>query len=119
MWQGINRRKFPRVNYPCKIVVIKDSHKDKIATRTENIGVGGVCVVINKPLNRYDDAGVILYLGDGHQPVCCDGKVVWVVKKSASEYDTGIEFTALKDSDRLRIERVIQLCQKEQGFSTT
>ena len=111
MWQGINRRKFPRVNYPCKIVVINSKHREKFSTQTENIGVGGVCVVIDKPLNRFDDAGVILYLDDNHEPVHCDGKIVWVVRKSSSEYDTGIEFTALKDGDRLRIERVIQLCQ--------
>lgn len=117
MWQGVNRRKFPRVTYPCKIVVVKSSHKDKLITKTENVGVGGVCVVIDKPLNRFDDAGVILYLDDGHQPVCCDGKVVWVVKKNSSEYDTGIEFTTLKGGDRLRIERVIQLCQKDQNSS--
>jgi len=42
-WGALDRRKFPRVNYPCLVVINNGSKKDKefILTHTENIGIGG------------------------------------------------------------------------------
>ena len=46
-WDGLNRRKFPRVIYPCLVVIQngKVDDRDVILTHTENIGIGGVCVI--------------------------------------------------------------------------
>ena len=117
MWQGINRRKFPRAEYPCRIIVIKGTGKLKLTTKTENIGAGGLCVVLAKELLRFEEVVIMLYLDDKPEPVQCHGRVVWVVRKAGSGFDTGVEFLDLKDKDRLRIERLIEICQKEQDSS--
>ena len=62
MWQGVDKRRFPRINYPCKVVVLKDGGKKGFNTHTENIGVGGICVILDKELRRFSKVGLILYL---------------------------------------------------------
>ena len=50
-WDGLDRRKFPRISYPCLVVVRKDEDdKEVFLTHTENLGVGGVCVILKKGL---------------------------------------------------------------------
>jgi c-di-GMP-binding flagellar brake protein YcgR len=117
MWQGVNRRRFPRAEYPCKIIITKGRSEEKLATKTENIGVGGVCVVLGRELPRFEEVGIILYLDDAEKPVHCRGRVVWVVRKSEIGFDTGVEFADLSDRNRLRIERLIEICQKGQNSS--
>jgi len=120
MWEGMNRRRFPRANYRCKIVVVRKRHKDKFNTHTENIGLGGVCVILDKELDKFSEAEILLYLEDGQPALECSGRIVWVVKREPldpgkpTEFDTGIEFIVLKDSDKLRVERIIQQCLKQE-----
>ncbi|MCM8779899.1 MAG: PilZ domain-containing protein [Candidatus Omnitrophica bacterium] len=112
----MDRRRFPRAHYRCKIIVVHKRHKEKLSTFTENIGLGGVCVVLDKELDKFSEAELLIYLEDGQMPLDCLGRIVWVVKREypqadkPAEYDTGIEFTQLKDSDKLRIERIVQEC---------
>ena len=49
-WDGFNRRKFPRVNYPCLVVlnVRIEETESVILSHTENIGIGGVCVILKQ-----------------------------------------------------------------------
>jgi len=47
-WEGLNRRKFPRANYPCLVVIREGKEKNIILTHTENIGIGGVCIALKK-----------------------------------------------------------------------
>lgn len=117
MWQGIDRRRFPRADYPCKIVVFKKGKTEKFSTHTENIGVGGVCVILERGLDKFLPVELILYLENGHPPIECDGRVVWVVKRQA-EFDTGIEFVNIKEKDALRIERIVQECLKANPTSS-
>ena len=51
-WNGFNRRQFPRILYPClvKIIGLGDTQQESILTHTENIGVGGICVIIKKEI---------------------------------------------------------------------
>lgn len=121
MWQGMDRRRFPRANYRCKIIVVRKRHKDKLNTHTENIGLGGVCVILDKELDKFSEAELLIYLEDGQQPLDCIGRIVWVVKREGigpdktTEFDTGIEFVSIKEKDKLRIERVVEEClNKEQ-----
>ena len=120
MWQGVNRRRFPRANYPCKIIVVEKGKK--FSTRTENIGLGGVCVILDEELDRFSEVELILFLEDKQPPVYCDARIVWTVKgstptsKGALPVDTGIEFVNLKEKDKLRIEKVVQQCLQKQSF---
>ncbi|MBD3379257.1 MAG: hypothetical protein GF408_02225 [Candidatus Omnitrophica bacterium] len=114
MWEGINQRKFPRVNYKCLIKVSREDSEEVIDTYTENIGGGGICVVLDKDFGLFTSVDLELYIDDDRAPVTCTGSIVWVVKKHPATdsepvtYDTGIEFSDLGEEDRSRIEGLVQ-----------
>lgn len=114
MWNGINRRKFPRANYECNITIKKRLNEKCIATRTENIGAGGICVLINDDLGLFQGVDVELRIDDGVDPIKSGGTIVWVVKKVDPDhkekfiFDTGIEFIDIRPEDRDRISAVVE-----------
>ncbi|MFH1854235.1 MAG: PilZ domain-containing protein [Candidatus Omnitrophota bacterium] len=111
MWSGINRRKFPRANYPCIITVKRKDQSDSISTTTENIGVGGICVMLPKDLGIFAPVEIQLDILDSQPLIKCDGAIVWIVAKKTDEdkiYDTGIEFTNLQRKDTMRINDVVE-----------
>lgn len=55
MWDGINRRRFPRVNYPCYIRLRKKGSTQEFLTQTENISCGGIAVVLEKNLGLFEE----------------------------------------------------------------
>ena len=120
MWNGINRRKFPRANYKCLITIKRRLTAKTIATQTENIGAGGICVIIKEDLGLFQGVDLELHLEDNRPPVKCGGTIVWVVKKSetgkkgAYLYDTGIEFIDLRPEDRERVSEVVEEILKSQ-----
>ena len=114
-WDGLNRRKFPRVNYPCLVVIKKGKTKDDvILTHTENIGIGGVCVILKQNIDVFSEVEVELDLLDLGEHIKCPGKVVWNVQrrpdanKKPSFYDLGIEFRELAAADRKRLDEVVE-----------
>ncbi|MFC1548528.1 PilZ domain-containing protein [Candidatus Omnitrophota bacterium] len=114
IWDGINQRKFPRVSYKCLIRVSKDGKEELIDTFTENIGAGGICVVLDKEFGRFEAVALEIFLSDGESPILCDGTTVWVVKRHPTvesekvTYDTGIEFTEMSEQDRERVARLVE-----------
>lgn len=120
MWNGINRRKFPRANYKCLIAIKKRLTSKTISTQTENVGAGGICVIIKEDLGLFQGVDLELYLDDTRPPIKCGGTVVWVVKKSDSSkksahlYDTGVEFIDIRPEDRDRISEVVENILKTQ-----
>lgn len=116
MWSGINRRKFPRATYPCRIVVKRKDHPDSISSETENIGIGGICTMLPKDLGIFAPVEIQLDLLDSHPAVECDGAIVWIVEKKGNEsksFDTGVEFTNLKREDADRIDSIVEKILKE------
>lgn len=116
MWSGINRRKFPRANYPCKITVKRKDQSDTLSTYTENIGIGGICVILPKDLGIFAPVEVQLDLLDAKPVIECDGAIVWIVEKKDMQekrFDTGIEFTNLKRKDAERINNIVDMVLKE------
>ncbi len=115
VWQGIDNRRFPRIEYPCMVIVLRSDIKNTFSTHTENLGVGGMCIVIPKELPRFCLVDVLLYLQSEPTPIECSGRAVWVVKKE-KKFDIGIEFIDLRETDRLKIERIVQkwLLQQEE-----
>jgi len=115
-WDGLNRRKFPRVNYPCLVVIRDEGGKDKdvILTHTENVGIGGVCVILKQDVKMFSMVDLELDLLDLGEHIKCQGKVVWNVQRTVEEknkplfYDIGIEFTGLKEEEDLRLEDIVQ-----------
>ena len=110
-WEGMDRRKFPRVMYPCMVKVITlDGPQPQILTHTENIGQGGLCVTIKNEIKLFTPVEMEVELLDIDKLIKTKGKVVWNVRRKSVEkikpmfYDIGIEFTEIskRDQDRLR-----------------
>jgi len=114
-WDGLDRRKFPRCSYPCLIVIHDDEKsEDRILSHTENIGIGGVCVIIKKNIKIFSPVEIELDLLDLEDHVKCKGKVVWSVRRKLEDkkkpmfYDVGIEFDNISSKDQVRIDSVIK-----------
>jgi len=126
-WEGLNRRKFPRVNYPCLVVIRNgeepedgdDDRNSTILTHTDNVGVGGVCVILKQDLAMFSPVALELDLLDLGDHICCNGKVVWNVRRQEQDnskpalYDIGIEFTDIKKEDHARLEKIISRLVKQ------
>ena len=114
MWDGFNKRKFPRLNLRCELTIEPpDPHTPPIQAITENVGEGGVCVVQDRPLERFSQCRIRLEWDKKEPPIECAGKVVWIIPRSdpsgqPPKYDTGIEFQDMKPEDRERIRVFIQ-----------
>jgi hypothetical protein len=109
IWQGVNKRRFPRADYPCRVVVLRSDLNETFSTHTENIGMGGICTVLPKELPRFCPVRTIIYIKDGGSPIECNARIVWTVP-SKGDFDTGVEFIDIKEPDRLRIESIIEQC---------
>ena len=116
-WDGLNRRKFPRIVYPC-LVKVKSQEKENAAflTHTENISSGGICVIIRQEIKLFTHVEVEIDLLDETEHVFSEGRVVWMVRRKESEkhkplfYDIGIEFENLKEKEKARLEVSISQC---------
>ncbi len=100
MWDGFNKRKFPRLVLHCEIDILSEGQKAPLHATTENLGIGGVCVILDKPIERFSACRVKIDVKGG-QSVLCEGKVVWIVptrdsKNTKKRFDTGIEFQNLE-----------------------
>ena len=99
-WEGLDRRKFPRVMYPCLVKVISSAGThDAILTHTENIGLGGLCITLKNEIKMFSAVDLEVDLLDLSEHIKPKGKVVWSVRRKSIEkvkplfYDTGVEFT--------------------------
>lgn len=112
-WGGIEKRRFVRANFPC-IIIIYTPKQHSISTHTENIGAGGVRVIIEEKLEINDVVGLEIFLYKEKQPIECKGKVVWVVEKESLYRknlifcDIGIEFYSIKEGDKGIIKNLIE-----------
>ncbi|MBF0533208.1 MAG: PilZ domain-containing protein [Candidatus Omnitrophica bacterium] len=114
-WDGLNRRRFPRVNYPC-LVVIHNQEKvnDVILTHTENIGVGGICVILKQDVAMFSPVNLEIDLLDLGEHIKCPGRVVWNVQRRSDAktkplfYDIGVEFVDLPEAEKERVEDVVK-----------
>ncbi|MCM8773947.1 MAG: PilZ domain-containing protein [Candidatus Omnitrophica bacterium] len=107
----MERRRFPRVRFPCKITIYLPE-EFTIITHTENVGCGGVRVLVEKRLKVSSIVGLELFVGET-KPVRCKGKVVWEIEKKnplnnqVTLFDIGLEFIDIKDVDREHIRELI------------
>lgn len=114
-WDGLDRRKFPRVNYPCLVVLRKNDELEKevLLTHTENVGMGGICVTLKRNLKMFSPVELEIDLLDLSNHIKCSGKVVWNVQRRINEkkkplfYDIGIEFVDLDSKGSKRLEDII------------
>ena len=121
-WGGQNRRRFPRAKYPC-LVTIKNttSEGDALLTHTENLGIGGLCVTLKQSVKMFSPVEIELDLLDLGNHIKCKGKVVWSLRRTASDpkkplfYDIGIEFQNIKEEEVKRLDKVVKRLVKDQS----
>lgn len=112
-FSGIEKRRFVRAKYPCHIIIYAPK-EHTIYTHTEDIGGGGVRVVIEERLVISSLVGLELYIERDTKPIVCKGRVVWVVERESVYrkgfifFDTGIEFVDINESDRETIIDIVE-----------
>lgn len=113
MFSGLNRRKFPRANYPCQIVLSTEPSSEPIRTVTENIGAGGLACMVQRKMDQFSPISFMLHLPDQSSPVSGYGTVAWAIERrefnrpASPTYDTGIEFTSISPQDKSRIQKIV------------
>jgi hypothetical protein len=111
-WSGLNQRQFPRINARLDIT-IEDGLAGLIHTQTENLGIGGVRVILKQELEKLTTVHLKLCLVNETPGIDCKGRIVWIVRSKEPAtgkvtFDTGIEFRDLKPQDAEKIEHFIQ-----------
>lgn len=112
-WDGLNRRRFPRVTYPCLVKLLDDETKEPFLTHTENLGIGGVCLITKNNIPQYTSVELEIDLLDADGHIRCKGTVVWNVRRKGTEekkplfYDIGIEFADITPEDKERIDQIV------------
>ena len=119
-WTGMDQRRFPRIRYQCVVSLRQVTSRPSMAVATENVGVGGVCVMLDQGLDIFAPVDLELAIEDGLPPVTCRGMIAWVVRRRElnrpAVFDTGIEFVGLAPEDRSRIEqKLAQVSRPTQG----
>lgn len=113
MWESLDLRKFPRLALKCDIEIHEAKNALHHSTVTQNIGAGGVCVILPWQLSRFASVIIRLHLNDGQAPVECSCKICWVVQsrflfRNDRQYDTGLEFLDIKIEERQRVKQLVE-----------
>ena len=113
-WDGRNRRKFPRVVFPCLIKIRRGNDlKEVLLTHTQNLSIGGVRVILKMPIDLGVTIDVEIDLLDTNEHLKCRGKVVWLDRRKSDNafkpnfYDVGVEFAELDETDKKRLDRIV------------
>ena len=106
-WGGLDQRAFPPVSARCDIS-IHDRIGGTIKAKTQNLGRGGACVILNRELEKLSQVRLRLTLADPNDPIECDGRIVWMVRSKEPSsgkvsFDIGIEFLGLDVKNQERI----------------
>ncbi len=112
-WEGIDKRKFPRVRLHCRISLFREGKKKEIESYTENIGLGGVCVAVSTPMDVFEQLIIDIFMPGDEEIITCRGEVVWVVRRRPADhscsikYDTGIQFKDISKKDEALLQEII------------
>lgn len=106
------KRGFPRANVACKISVVSGERLLIFSSHTENIGAGGIRVIIEEKIEYSTAVDLDLFLLDKEKPLKCKGQIVWINEIKPTEnkprlFDTGIQFIEISDSDRRQIRKFV------------
>ncbi|MBU2265893.1 MAG: PilZ domain-containing protein, partial [Candidatus Omnitrophica bacterium] len=94
-WDGLNRRRFVRVQYPFTVHIYLPD-RPPISTYTEDVSEGGIKVTVRENIPLEVSVDLEIYLRS--EPIICKGKVTWVGERISQYlegvklYDTGFEF---------------------------
>jgi len=109
---AIERRRFPRANVSCKISIVFGERLLVFTSHTENIGAGGIRVIIGAKLAYATVVDLELFLPDRGEPIKCKGQIVWTNEIKQAEnnlplFDMGIQFIEISNSDQEEIKNFV------------
>jgi len=100
------RRRFPRANFLCK-VILRSSQKEFL-THTQNISAGGVRILLFEDLEVKSKVQLVLFAS---RRLEMEGRIIWSlgIEKEVGEplFDIGIEFLDLEKSDKEFLEHLV------------
>ncbi|MCF7908499.1 MAG: PilZ domain-containing protein [Candidatus Omnitrophica bacterium] len=109
-WDGINRRRFVRVQYPFTVHIYVPG-EPPISSYTEDISTGGIKVTIKQVIAKSTLVDLEIYLKS--DPVLCKGVVSWARERKSKFledtiiHDLGIEFSEVKTGDKRSIKKQV------------
>ena len=93
-----NRRRYPRANFPCQLTIWLDNEDgETILTNAVNVGIGGLCVYLNKEIFVGTKLDIEMNFNDVTTPLRCKGTVVRCILQDNKSFNVGIEFEPLSD----------------------
>jgi Tfp pilus assembly protein PilZ len=98
----------------------EENQRETFLTHTENVGIGGVCVICHQRLKMFSPVSLEIDLLDMEEHVRCKGKIMWVVQRKdmdpgkPTSFDIGVEFQDIKDDDQRRVSKIVQRLGKYQ-----
>ncbi|MFH1202662.1 MAG: PilZ domain-containing protein [Candidatus Omnitrophota bacterium] len=108
------RRRFVRLNTLVKVeYAIIEKAGDGLGSTTKNISMGGICLFLDKMIDKGTVLGLKIYIKEEVLPIQARGRVVWIEKfdmgegDKASHLEAGIEFSQISDADRQRLSKYI------------
>lgn len=110
-YTGPERRKFPRVQFTCE-VLLKNSGVT-VRVKTANIGIGGVRVFSGRAIERATQVSLKMLVAP-MQHIICNGYVVWCAqqvntgKGAQAVFDIGIQFEGMQPNDKVYIAQLIE-----------
>ncbi|MBF0571834.1 MAG: PilZ domain-containing protein [Candidatus Omnitrophica bacterium] len=103
-----NRRKYPRIYYPCQLMMwLDDGSNETIMANTTNIGIGGLSVTLNQKANLGTKVDIQLNFSNPATSFRCKGAVVSCLPGENKIYNTGIRFEPLDEIKAVFLERKI------------
>ena len=112
MWNSFEKRNFPRIQRECGITLNAGSSNEVFDVVTENIGLGGFCVNLPKPLELFSTVQIKIVLEKEGAPIECQARVAWSVKHRDFDpklvhHDVGFEFLDISEENRSRLDRYL------------
>ena len=112
IWDGQERRKFPRATFPCRIAV--GSPVRWLVSHTDNMGINGIKVILEERIRTFTPVSLELFF-EKQRSIKCKGKIVWVkevlnpidMDREPIMFVTGIEFTEIIERDKKYIKNLV------------
>ena len=111
---GIERRKFPRLNTSADVeyIVLGKSSLGEKRTVTKNISAGGICLIVYEKVETGTVLDLRICLKDINTTIEARGRVEWssyftMDPDSRPRYDIGIVFIDIKESDRQQVSKYV------------
>jgi len=105
------RRKFQRINIACNVMVIFGERVLLFNTHSENLGSGGIRVILWEKLHVGTPVELELFFAENQKSSKCRGQVSWVKEKigsgAESLFNTGIKFIDMGNSVREEIKKLL------------